>query len=175
MKVEKLQDIFYYKLEDADTINQALLKGFENNLASEQVRKTHFFGGRFENIYIDQALIPEITTILDEVTELAAEILAMPKNKLKAGLWFNAMGPGHATTAHRHDDFDELLSAVYYVTVPANSGELILSEKNFSTHVTPEAGMFVFFPPDMMHEVTENRSNDMRLSLGINIGPVKSD
>ena len=41
-----------------------------------------------------------------------------------------------------------------------------------SFKVTPEEGMFVFFPADMLHEVTINNSPEMRLSLGINIGPV---
>jgi hypothetical protein len=32
------------------------------------------------------------------------------------------------------------------------------------------AGQFVFFAPDVLHEVTENRSTRPRLSIGMNFG-----
>ena len=137
----------------------------------KDIRQSHHFGGRYENIYIDSKKIPELDTILHQAIQCASEILDIPTSRLKAGLWFNAMGKGQVTTAHRHDDDDELLSAVYYVRIPENSGQLILSEQNLRTEVTPKAGMFMFFPSDMMHEVTVNNSEEMRLSLGINIGP----
>lgn len=164
----------YYslKIQDAGTINQALLKGYIRHAEDEATRRTHQYEGRYENIYIGQDRIPEIAQILDQVKSAAAEILAVEGESLRAGLWFNAMPPGSRTLKHAHDDDDELISAVYYVSVPANSGQLILHSRNFSTHVTPEAGMFVLFPPDVQHEVTVNCSNDIRLSLGINIGPV---
>lgn len=85
------------------------------------------------------------------------------------------MNPGDKTTLHQHDDDDELLSAVYYIKVPENSGTLILHKTPIKTQVTPQEGMFAFFPPDMPHEVTENMSNSARISLGINIGPLHPD
>ena len=85
------------------------------------------------------------------------------------------MNPGDKTTQHQHDDDDELLSAVYYVQVTDNSGTLQLGKGPILTQVTPQEGLFVFFPPNMPHEVTENLSEQCRVSLGINIGPVDSD
>ncbi len=171
MSLYQYPQLYAVHLEDASALNQNLFDGFMNHIDDEDIRRSHYFDGRYENIYIGSDKIPEITTILEQVIHYASQILQRPENQLKAGLWFNAMGHGHTTTAHRHDDDDELLSAVYYVRIPENSGELILSDRNFATHVTPQEGMFAFFPPDMMHEVTENKSKDMRLSLGINIGP----
>lgn len=162
-------------LDNAVNINSSLLSGFYKHLDDEDNKRTHLFEGRYENIYISSEKIPEKSLILDAAIETASEILDMDSSELQAGLWFNAMQPGHSTTAHRHDDYDELLSAVYYVKVPENSGELILTVNNFTTHVTPQEGMMVFFPADMVHAVTENKSNDMRLSLGINIGPKSED
>lgn len=158
-------------LDKADDINSRLLSSFYKHLDDEDNKCTHFFDNRYENIYISSEKIPDKSLILDAAIETAGTILDMDISKLQAGLWFNAMQPGNSTTAHRHDDYDELLSAVYYVKVPENSGELILTVNNFTTHVTPREGMMVFFPADMIHQVTENKSNDMRLSLGINIGP----
>lgn len=163
--------LYAYKLDNAADINRALLHGLERHINDTDNKKTHFFNNRFENIYIDSNKIPETRTILDTVIKYAAEILGIPATQLKAGLWFNAMGKGDITLPHRHDDDDELLSAVYYVRIPDNSGKLILTHRNFRTEVTPEEGMFVFFPADMLHEVTANQNTEMRLSLGINIGP----
>ena len=40
----------------------------------------------------------------------------------------HAMDAGQRTTLHHHDENDELLSAVYYIRVPENSGNLILHD-----------------------------------------------
>lgn len=171
MKLNKLPALHYAFADNAETLNRALLDGFMQHMNDASIRRTHFFGGRYENIYIDSNSIPEINTVLHTAIKHAAEILSIPATRLKAGLWFNAMGKGEVTTAHRHDDDDELLSAVYYVKIPDQSGQISLFEKNFSISVKPEAGLFVFFPPNMLHEVSANQNDDMRLSLGINIGP----
>jgi len=175
MTIFKHPALYSRLLDNADRINSSIVTGFHKHLDDEDNKRSHFFDNRYENIYISSEKIPEKSLILAAAIETAGEILDMECTKLQAGLWFNAMQPGHSTTAHRHDDYDELLSAVYYVKVPKNSGELILTIRNFTTHVTPQEGMMVFFPADMIHEVTENKSNDMRLSLGINIGPVSKD
>ena len=171
MNLHKFPDLYSYQIEQAEQLNDKLYKGFLSHMNDKDIRQSHHFGGRYENIYIDSKKIPELDTILHQAIQCASEILDIPTSRLKAGLWFNAMGKGQVTTAHRHDDDDELLSAVYYVRIPENSGQLILSEQNLRTEVTPKAGMFMFFPSDMMHEVTVNNSEEMRLSLGINIGP----
>ena len=171
MSLIKHPRFFSAHLDDSKNINTVLSTGYFENIDNEDIKRSHFFEGRYENIYITKEIIPQLNTIIDAAIEHTANILNLDKNSLKAGLWFNAMEPGHVTLAHRHDDDDELLSAVYYISVPENSGELILHYKNFTTQVTPEAGMFVFFPPDISHEVSKNNSSEIRLSLGINIGP----
>jgi len=162
-------------LRNFSETNKKLLNGLDQYINDESTRKSHEFFGRFENIYIDSSKIPELNKILNAVKEVAAEILKMPAADLKAGLWFNVMNPGDKTTLHKHDDDDELLSAVYYIKVADNSGTLILGKEPVITTVTPEEGMFAFFPPNIPHEVTENLSNESRVSLGINIGPLHSD
>ena len=85
------------------------------------------------------------------------------------------MPPGSTTTLHSHGDYDELLSAVYYLQVPEDSGKLIIysTTKNDNTEkieITPHAGEFIFFAPDIRHEVSRNNSDEHRLSIGINFG-----
>ena len=87
------------------------------------------------------------------------------------GFWLNDMGPGDATSRHDHDELDELLSAVYYVHVPGNSGNLVIHDAHCRTEVTPKEGMFVFFAPAVVHSVSVNQSAERRLSIAMNFGP----
>jgi uncharacterized cupin superfamily protein len=86
------------------------------------------------------------------------------------GFWFNAMQPGDKTARHNHDEEDELLSCVYYITAPQNSGDLLLFDQDETLRVTPEAGKLVLFSPKLAHAVEENRSDQQRLSVAFNFG-----
>lgn len=158
---------------DAQTLNEALLKGFVAHQHDADVRRTHLFNGRYENIYLTPEQIPQLQALLEEACEHASRILGV--DELQAGCWFNHMPPGATTTLHSHDDDDELLSAVYYVSVPANSGCLIIHQHGRQYEIAPEEGKFVFFAPDVVHEVSENRSDRERLSIGINFGRRRKD
>jgi hypothetical protein len=154
-------------------LNAEILKKFLANQDDTEVRKTHLFEGRYENIYLTEQQIPELTLLISEATTLAKGILK--KKNLRAGFWFNYMPPGSSTMIHSHDDYDELLSAVYYVHVPKNSGNLLIYETHKNNQeekveIKPRAGEFIFFKPDVRHEVSENHSNEHRLSIGINFG-----
>jgi hypothetical protein len=150
-------------------LNPALLEGFEKFADDPGTRKSHLFNGRYENVYLTSEQVPELSALLDEAREYACRILGL--SDLRTGCWFNHMPPGAVTTSHCHDDDDELLSAAYYVSVPENSGELIVHCDQGPISIRPEPGMFAFFSPRLMHEVTQNRSSRERLSIGINFGP----
>lgn len=155
----------------ARACNADLLAGFLEHSDDENVKKTHLFEGRYENIYLDHQHIPQLSEVIDEATRLAEEITGT--GKLRAGYWFNYMPPGAITLPHTHDDDDELLSAAYYIHVPENSGDLILEDGADKSQLQPREGEFIFFKPDVRHEVTRNDSHQHRLSIGINFGVVK--
>lgn len=153
--------------------NNEILEGFLQQQSRDDVRKTHLFEGRYENIYLNDQHIPLLKPLIDEAVSLAEEIL--DKKGLRAGYWFNDMPPGATTTLHTHDDDDELLSAVYYVYVPENSGNLIIyddskNDKDKKIEIMSRTGDFIFFGPDVRHEVSRNNSTENRLSIGINFG-----
>ena len=153
--------------------NAEIVKEFLVQQNKNDVRKTHLFEGRYENIYLNEQHIPELKFIINEAIDLA-EIILHKKN-IRAGYWFNYMPPGATTTLHTHDDDDELLSAVYYVYVPENSGNLILyddlkSGRRETIEIPSRAGDFILFKPDIRHEVSKNNSTEHRLSIGINFG-----
>lgn len=154
-----------------DKLNAGLFDRFMALYGTDRIRQSHHFGGRFENSYIDAADIPDIATLLKVVKRQAGELLDVPADTLKVGFWFNAMEAGHRTAPHHHDENDELLSAVYYVRVPENSGDLVLHDAGRKVSIRPHEGQLVMFSPTLLHEVTANLGSELRLSVAMNIGP----
>ena len=161
-----------FTLAQPDTFNASLYARFVQLSRTGRIRQTHYFAGRFENIYMDEADIPEISMLLTVVKQQAGQLLDITADNLKAGFWFNAMEAGQHTALHHHDEDDELLSAVYYIRVPDNSGDLILHDEDRKVRVQPHAGKLVMFAPNVPHEVSVNLSPELRLSVGMNVGPV---
>jgi len=174
----KNNTVYSNRLRSPQTLNETLLSEFLRLQNDDSVRKTHLFDGRYENIYLNETHIPELATLINSAMQSAEAIL--DTSGLRAGYWFNYMPPGSTTTLHTHDDDDELLSGVYYVYTPENSGKLIIYENNpdgtsEKVEITAEAGKFVFFTPDARHEVSKNLSEEHRLSIGMNFGKPASE
>jgi len=162
-----------FNLPSSDKINTQTFAEYLNIEQSHEIKRTHLFNGRYENIYIDKHAISTLTSILDFANSCAKETLDL-KKELDIGFWFNDMPPGSITEPHTHDDDDELLSGVYYIKVPQQSGNLILNIQGNKNEITPNEGELILFRPDCLHEVTENKSNGKRLSIGMNFGIRKS-
>ena len=158
-------------LEAPDKLNTSLYERFMELSGTERIRQSHHFGDRFENTYIEEVDIPEMAAVLNVLKQQAGQLLGISADKLKAGFWFNAMEAGHRTTLHHHDENDELLSAVYYIRVPENSGDLILHEGDEQVSIQPQEGKLVMFAPDLLHEVTAHLGSGLRLSVAMNVGP----
>ena len=155
-------------------MNEYISKCYEQ-LSDEDIKeKTHLFNGRYENIYLEVNKIPGLEIIVNTALNNAANILDIKKENLVSGFWLNEMKAGDVTTAHTHDDDDELLSCVYYIKAPENSGDLIVFEKDKKVAIKAEEGSFIFFTPDTLHEVSKNESGKSRLSIAFNFGLVKS-
>jgi hypothetical protein len=159
------------RLPDAARINRLLDDAIRRLRDPDYRHRSHFVGGRFENLYVDPDRIQGIESVLESALGCAGRILERPVDGLRCGYWLNLTGPGQATSEHTHDEDDELLSAVYYVTVPEGSGDLLLYDGPARIAITPEAGTFLFFPPTLPHAVACNTSDALRISIGINIGP----
>ncbi len=146
---------FYRQLS---SLNESQIADLKANYLSfknqAETGHTHFFGGRFENICLKGEHIPGLNELMHEALILAAGILDTD-SELHISFWFNEMQQGHSTTKHTHDENNELLSGVYYVNVPENSGDLVLSntenseENNNDERLTPKAGEFIFFEPSI--------------------------
>ncbi len=164
-----LPAVHFAELADAGRANRRLLAAFEREKDADHVRRTHQFHGRFENTYIDARYLPELAPVTALALRTATAILHTAA--LRHGFWFNEMQPGQCTSLHSHEELDEALSAVYYVTAPRHSGRLILHDDPAQIVVTPRAGLLVAFPPDLPHEVEVNEGMATRLSVAFNFGP----
>ena len=162
----------YYQiaLQNAALVNAKILQQYQQLEHDPEVTRSHFFEGRYENVYIEQGKIPALGPVLAAAKREAMNYLGETFPDLAIGFWFNEMGPGTSTLAHRHDEDDELASATYYVQVPENSGNLELGEGDEKVVITPAAGEFIFFEPDVVHCVSRNLSDQIRLSIGMNFG-----
>ncbi|HUX90643.1 MAG TPA: putative 2OG-Fe(II) oxygenase [Gallionellaceae bacterium] len=159
-------------MPEAADINRQIMDAYVQLREEDWLRRSHFFDGRYENLYLHRERIQAIGRVLEQAESYAKNLLQKPDEKLRSGFWINDMGPNEATTEHDHDDYDEMLSGVYYVQVPQESGELVVVDRHSRTLVTPQPGMFVFFAPNVLHSVSINRSGERRISIGMNFGPV---
>lgn len=169
VELARLSPVRFAELPGAEALNPVLVAAFAREAAEPATRRTHYFAGRHENTYIALDRIPELAPV--HAFALAAARQVLGRSQLRQGFWFNEMHPGQRTTPHDHTGGDELLSGVYYVNFPADSGRLVLHDDEAVITVTPRAGLLVLFPPDLPHEVEEHRGVGTRLSVAFNFGP----
>jgi hypothetical protein len=134
------------------------------------IRHSHFFGGRYENTYVPVDCVPALQAVLD-FTRACVQHIHDQTTPLRLGFWFNQAGPGERTLPHSHDDYDEIMSAVYYVCVPEGAGQLVLQLESGPLTIVPQEGRLVLFAPEIVHEVTANSGSGERISIAMNIGP----
>lgn len=82
-------------------------------------------------------------------------------------IWLNVNSPGDSCYPHIHSSQGK--SAVVYVYVPENSGRIIFSQGTTFNPIVPKAGKVMVFPSDLRHLVEENKSNEYRISIAMDI------
>lgn len=175
IRAMKTDVITLYDCDACQGLNAELAAAIQALPEEAFARRTHLFHGRYENLYIEAGQLPGLTAILAAGLAKAAEILGRNSDKLKMGFWLNIMRRGDVTTLHRHDDDDELLSAVYYVQANEGSARFRLQEQGEVHEVIPVSGRFMFFDPALPHEVLTHELESPRISIGINFGPADQD
>lgn len=120
--------------------------------------------------------------IFNEV-KLFADKLGYTKKKMFCELsWFNYYNKYDYQEAHDHENNE--ISAVYYLTVPKNSGNIrfvspepkgvknVFVKDNPYTwreyKVTPKEGLLIMFRSNLIHSVQQSKSNKTKISLSYN-------
>ena len=152
-------------------LHSSIVEDMQRLLEDPGIHKSHFFNGRYENIYITEEQIPSIKPLLQMILQEAAHLLGYQVEELQLGFWFNFMQKDDVTVPHRHDDDDELLSGTYYLQMPEQSGTLKINLGNDNVEIIqPVEAALTCFHPSVEHEVTQHQSPVPRISIGFNIG-----
>ena len=91
-------------------------------------------------------------------------------------MWANINDKGDSNAHHTHEG---IISGVFYLQVPENSGRLVLVDpavrnynsaiKNSNYGIKPERLACIVFPSWLEHYVEPNQSNENRISISFNI------
>jgi uncharacterized protein (TIGR02466 family) len=195
------QEIFkeYLYIDFLKNIN---LKKLVSNI--KECRKTHK-GVSISNLggWQSQAIIPpNIISIDNELQKsflqihnaanFIAEKLELKNNLVLKNFWFNINNKYESNAIHHHLHFqsNNIISGVFYVDYPKNSGEIVFSNsvdmrgalydestvKKYNEYnsqnwkVKPETGKFLLFPAYLKHYVEPSQVNKDRVSIAYNFG-----
>ena len=177
------------------TINNHSLKTFILNLKKkDKGRVVSNYGGWQSNfLSLKENVLKDLLIEIEKNLIPFEEALRLRKEfKLKVtDLWANVSGAGAINTPHVHNG--SILSGVYYVSRPENSGSLRLMNPNpfnyvslalmgkietFTEGPTPftsdtvefkgTPGSLVIFPSHICHYVLPNLSKELRISISFN-------
>jgi uncharacterized protein (TIGR02466 family) len=173
-------DIYQVQLDlDLDTIWSACSQHQQENQSSQRSNRGGYQGHGFHHADLTAAIEKTLPTVPGRSL-----------SNIHLHCWVNINGFGHWNALHNHLDELCLISGVFYVSVPENSGSLWLYDPryfgNTGTHyryyhsdhtsysdpaieIQPRPNLMVFFPPSIMHMAGPNLSQDPRCSIAFNI------
>ena len=164
-------ELFDLSIREVNTgvILKELLESEDNITGSHPVK------GRWENSYLESCLTPSVSKLLNRACAEAkrvygdefivpSQFLGFPNNEY----WFNIASPGESTGVHNHKD-ESTVSGVYYLQVPPDSSDLYFRPMDaIEFSIKAVVGRMILFPSHLDHYVSENRSNEPRISLAFN-------
>ena len=156
----------------------------------------------YERNSVNNADMSKEYYVLEKLSDLKKEILTCvkdyTKNHLKISKEFDFYILNSWSNKHNYNDWshshyhgNSLISGVYYLNTPENSGEIefvknhlynnMFSESlifNYSedtltntecVRIIPKEGLLLLFPSHLKHKVTKNKTNKSRYSIAFNI------
>lgn len=140
-------------------------------------KKSNFGGWQSrDDIHETEGIFREFTSGLSKIANGILSEYKCQSVEVKE-MWANVNGPYCYNGAHTHSG---VLSGVFYLKVPQNSGKLVLvnpavrSDGHFlrssNYAITPEKLACIMFPSWLEHYVEPNLSDDVRISISFNVG-----
>ncbi len=187
--------IWRFEFSDYESVNAAILEELErigwDRLDERQRAIFHPSHSFSEDRFVSVDEVPSMRVVL-ELFVSACNAIARERNwdtrEKKVSLrnfWIHATPPGDLTQFHNHKP--DLLSGVYYVDKPEDSGDLIFVDVNpyheYSPSVLPGttdpitrpemtfeavAGTMLIFPAWLPHKAPKNNSTRRRVSISFN-------
>lgn len=150
--------------------------------------KSNKGGWQSDDLHIKNGELEELKDIvIDKIRKIAENFEYSNTHILKLyNYWININKKNNKNAKHIHPG--SIISAVYYIKVPDNSGEIIfytplqnydkfifgnMIEKynsyNSSTYTyIPKSGDLIMFPSWLYHNVSDNKSEEERISIAFN-------
>tara|TARA_B100002019_G_scaffold103812_1_gene89330 strand:+ start:1402 stop:1959 length:558 start_codon:yes stop_codon:yes gene_type:complete len=183
----KIHDLFSTKLFEFEcNLNLSNLKkeclDFQSKTDGDVISNVGGYqGSGFENDDLNSAIADTIRTFM---------INSKPISTAEVYSWVNINKPGSWNKRHIHDPHDgTFLSGVFYVVVPENSGSInfydprphiqtSLDMKYFSgidgcISYNPKPNSMLIFPSWLEHDVSQNNSQEDRITIAFNLFNVK--
>ena len=166
------------------------LKKFKKEILQFKSKNNSFnkssYGGWQSNRFkkIPKNFINIFNKININVENIEKNLYLSKRLKLK-NLWYNVNNLGSFNRPHEH--FGDVISGVYYISIPKNSGSIVfLNEnldlyyrdniKNFNEYnssiwkIEPEENKCILFPSYLKHYVEPNLNKKERISISFNYG-----
>jgi len=120
-----------------------------------KIKEGNFTDLTKDTLYIEIGLVQKIMKPIFDKLKI---------NFIVNSAWIHFMMPGSNQDAGHNHPFDV---GVYYLQVNEKSGNLFFN--NLDIEITPEVGLFVIVPAKEIHSMLENKSNEIRIAMGMEL------
>lgn len=160
-----------------DLSHHEIINAIQANKAN--ITHSHKINGRWENKYLAMEYVPQIKKIFHFACRVGRDIvdrpMVVPHKAMGLPIdefWFNIAKPGDSTGWHDHKE-RALLSGVYYLKVPENSGNIHFRKKIGKRYreweISSQTGRMILFHSNIEHSVSKNNSKSNRISIAFNL------
>lgn len=185
-----LNAVYFAHLDELDNeliANEILDRRTNNTLKERDAGREISNEGGFQsnNMMADLPLyegLPMVKDLTDSMVQEVYNRWGIGGEAKATGMWSNVNNDGHFNHTHAHPG--SKMSAVYYVEVPENSGNICFkrpdvqeycfvpeTDTDFTSRlfcIKPVPGMGIVFPSYFDHYVEQNRSGERRISIAFN-------
>lgn len=183
--------IWHFQHENFQDLNKCLQTSILQNkeLDPQGISVSNVLGWHSQDNFHKKEAFKEFTDIVTDIALKIAQEMMWDLDRVRPTInncWATINPQNAFNSLHHHPN--SILSGVYYVKVPKNSGNLYFYDPRAGAQMlmppylqmttwtigkiiyTPIEGMFAIFPSWLWHGVESNCSEESRISLSFNIG-----
>jgi uncharacterized protein (TIGR02466 family) len=154
----------------------------------EGVKKSNVGGWQSDSSLFQEEIFEPLSVMFEKVFRFCFDVMCPPAYKYNFSMqaWANINSPGNFNKPHVHSP--SLLSAVYYLKVPVNSGSFYFRDPRAGAFlsgfngtkdncppnctadakITPKDGLVLVFPSWLEHGVEDHNGIGTRISIAVN-------
>ncbi|WP_309736070.1 TIGR02466 family protein [Chamaesiphon sp. OTE_75_metabat_556] len=183
--------VWNFEIDNYQQLNALLLQEIAAEYQRDRVGEkwSNVLGWHSVNNLHDRQSFGEFTQIINENVSEVTKFLRWDLQQFSINIttcWAIVNGKFALNSMHNHPN--SILSGVYYLQAPAQSGSIFFTDPRPGSQMLippveefnlwtfpkisykPHAGMMLLFPSWLLHGVEMNMSDEVRISLSFNIG-----